>query len=342
VKAFNILKIKIHLHFAKISCKSRQQHRKMIKTTQQILLLIPAFGVILTSMLAFCHDIPQCDLLSQFKVLYLIVLIPLCLASLAVKQWKLLIALGLCFGLNLSSFLPYYMPNLSALAINSQSSSYQFMQVNYWEQNPDPERLITQISQATPDIVAIEELPISALDRLLPIVKHKLGYSAQYFEPGRMLLLSKTPWVPGSKKSGRAPVFLALEARLGSQNVQVIVTHLIRPYRDPKGYTQEVNHLIQLVNQSTLPSILLGDLNTGPWSKDFKTLLRQSHLQDSEIGFGIQPTYPVKLPKTHRPWRWPVLPIDHILLAPQFTIIHRQLGPALGSDHLPVLVKARL
>jgi endonuclease/exonuclease/phosphatase (EEP) superfamily protein YafD len=33
------------------------------------------------------------------------------------------------------------------------------------------------------------------------------------------------------------------------------------------------------------------------------------------------------------------LPIDHVLVTPHWAVVARQVGPQLGSDHLPVLVR---
>jgi len=53
-------------------------------------------------------------------------------------------------------------------------------------------------------------------------------------------------------------------------------------------------------------------------------------------GFGYQATWPAN--------DWPVggdyagIPIDHALLTTALTTAHRSIGPAVGSDHLPLIV----
>ena len=79
------------------------------------------------------------------------------------------------------------------------------------------------------------------------------------------------------------------------------------------------------------PVLLVGDLNVSPWSHHFRRLLGAAHLRDSSRGWGVQPTWP----------SFNMLlgvPIDHCLTSPEISILGRQVGPAVGSDHYPLIV----
>ena len=80
------------------------------------------------------------------------------------------------------------------------------------------------------------------------------------------------------------------------------------------------------------PTILLGDLNTTPWSHHFRRLLKQTRLLDSLRGHGVQGSWPSFLPAPLR------IPIDHVLHSPEVAITGRAIGPDANSDHLPVIV----
>lgn len=80
------------------------------------------------------------------------------------------------------------------------------------------------------------------------------------------------------------------------------------------------------------PALLLGDLNTTPWSYSFQDLLRQGRLKDSSLGHGVQPTWPTFLPLMY-------IPLDHCLISSDWQIITHRLGPRVGSDHLPLVVE---
>ncbi|MBU4198871.1 MAG: hypothetical protein KKG09_02950 [Verrucomicrobia bacterium] len=72
-------------------------------------------------------------------------------------------------------------------------------------------------------------------------------------------------------------------------------------------------------------------MNVSPWSSHFRRLLRESGLQDSAQGRGVQPTWPTFSPLL-------LIPIDHCLHSPQIAIFKKQAGPSVGSDHYPVIV----
>lgn len=95
---------------------------------------------------------------------------------------------------------------------------------------------------------------------------------------------------------------------------------------------EQLTALAQFVTDIRGPIVLLGDLNTSPWSFFFRRLLEQSGLRDSAKGYGVQPTWP----SFFRPAR---IPIDHCLHSPDMVVTDRRVGEAFGSDHLPLIVE---
>ena len=79
-----------------------------------------------------------------------------------------------------------------------------------------------------------------------------------------------------------------------------------------------------------------GDFNATPWSAPFRQMLAASDLVNSQSGFGLQPSFPATSPLVLR------VPIDHLLHGPDLIVLDRQLGPAMGSDHFPLLVDLQL
>lgn len=92
----------------------------------------------------------------------------------------------------------------------------------------------------------------------------------------------------------------------------------------------------ELVASRTEPVVVVGDLNVTRWTHAFRVLTSAGSLNNSEDGFGYQATWPAN--------DWPVggdyagIPIDHALLTTALTTAHRSIGPAVGSDHLPLIV----
>ena len=91
-----------------------------------------------------------------------------------------------------------------------------------------------------------------------------------------------------------------------------------------------------LVASRPEPVVVIGDLNVTRWTHAFGLLTSSGALHNSEDGFGYQATWPAN--------DWPLggdyagIPIDHALLTTALTTAHRAIGPAVGSDHLPLIV----
>lgn len=82
--------------------------------------------------------------------------------------------------------------------------------------------------------------------------------------------------------------------------------------------------------------IIIGDFNSTPWSSRFRQFIHDSNLNNSQRGFGLQPTWLAGLP-------FPLMiPIDHCLHGESIQTFYRTPGPDIGSDHLPLLVKVQL
>lgn len=81
--------------------------------------------------------------------------------------------------------------------------------------------------------------------------------------------------------------------------------------------------------------VLMGDLNTSPWSLAYQRLIEGTGLRNAARGFGYRPTWPTQMP-------WLMIPIDHCLVSPGLEVLDHQVGTAMGSDHLPITVELGL
>jgi endonuclease/exonuclease/phosphatase (EEP) superfamily protein YafD len=91
------------------------------------------------------------------------------------------------------------------------------------------------------------------------------------------------------------------------------------------------------LDQEKTPVLVVGDLNCSPWSANIDKVLlskkssKELNLQDSFGGL-------------FRPHTWKIfggllsVPIDYILFSPHLVIKSAEVGPDLGSDHLPLIV----
>ncbi|MDF1815259.1 MAG: endonuclease/exonuclease/phosphatase family protein [Verrucomicrobiales bacterium] len=115
-------------------------------------------------------------------------------------------------------------------------------------------------------------------------------------------------------------------------NVRIIGTHPVPPmnrdYRESRN--RQFEALERVVNQSTLPLIVCGDMNSTPWSPAMKNFMKSTGLIDSARGFGYRATW-YGMHGLVGLW------IDHVFHSKEITTLHRDVGPDLGSDHRAIV-----
>ncbi len=91
--------------------------------------------------------------------------------------------------------------------------------------------------------------------------------------------------------------------------------------------------IARLVRDETLPTVVVGDFEASPWSYAFRNLESEADLTNSLRGYGIQATWPADR------WAFFRIPMDHLLHSSELTTVDRYLGPSLGVDHRPIVVR---
>ncbi|MFT4834303.1 MAG: endonuclease/exonuclease/phosphatase (EEP) superfamily protein YafD [Flavobacteriaceae bacterium] len=121
---------------------------------------------------------------------------------------------------------------------------------------------------------------------------------------------------------------------LDGKTVTLMATHPLPPVGPEyfKLRNGQLSELGKLASASPNEFILLGDLNTSSFSFHFKALLKESNLIDSRKGFGLLTTWPT--------WFLPAqTTLDHCLVSQGIYVKSREVGPDIGSDHLPIFIE---
>lgn len=131
-----------------------------------------------------------------------------------------------------------------------------------------------------------------------------------------------------------------IEATFKMENklVTVFAVHTIPPIGESRFKERNVmlDEIANRIKQHDgQPVILIGDLNTTPWSYFFKKLLKDTNLRNSQKGFGIQPSWPTS------PYSL-LIPLDHCLISKGFFVENRFVGKDIGSDHYPIILQLKL
>jgi len=126
---------------------------------------------------------------------------------------------------------------------------------------------------------------------------------------------------------------VAVEVRLDGQRVVVLVLHPPSPTSGERAAKRDAVLAAAGAWVATVdaPVLVVGDLNSTPWSSAFRSLQVQGRLLDSSRGAGLQPTWPSG-------WGAMMIPIDHALHTGELAVVERRTGPPMGSAHRPLLV----
>lgn len=121
----------------------------------------------------------------------------------------------------------------------------------------------------------------------------------------------------------------------GESRVRVLGAHPLSPITAERAALRDaqLRWVTDWAADRSGPVIVTGDLNATQWSHAWRSLTAETGLLDSTRGFGLQPSFPMDGNPLVR------VQIDHLLHSDDLVTLDRQLGPRLGSDHAPVIVR---
>lgn len=278
------------------------------------------------------------ELTTHFRAQYALALGGLAPILLALRQWRWAALLGAFALLNLAFLVPAFWEDDPATPATAENRpSLRALLANVHAENRDFHRIRDLIATTDPDIVVLLEATPWLLDRLRDLDQR---YPHRLAEPRDDLfgiaLFSRHPLAQGQIvrfDDPASPPAIVATFIAAARPFTLVGAHLWPPVSADlaEGRNRQLRGLAARVRQNQTPSLVLGDLNLSPWSPWFARLLADSGLRDSRRGRGIQPSWPAG---------WPLLwiPIDHALFSEGIRIRHREIGPATGSDHYPVIV----
>lgn len=273
------------------------------------------------------------DLFSHFRVQYLLGLSTLGFLLLAGRRRRTALVFIAFASINLGIVLPMYFGGQTAAPEAARTLRAMLLNVN--TRLGDAERVKQVIQEIDPDILVLEEISSQWLHDLRWLVASHPHCRVQPREDNFGIgLFSKLPLAEGAiVYIGDAEVpSIVATIDVGQDKLRVIATHPLPPAGAAysRWRNDQLDRLPDYICLSE-PLILLGDLNVTPWNCHFRRLLKRTGLIDSSQGRGIQPTWPNYN-------RLLLIPIDHCLHSPDISVVRKEIGADVGSDHYPVIV----
>ncbi|RWX79294.1 EEP domain-containing protein [Neorhizobium lilium] len=214
----------------------------------------------------------------------------------------------------------------------------------------DPARIADVIAALEPDVIGLQELDvgrnrtggtdqaheIATLLRMeyhfhaaLNLAEERYGDAILTTLPAKMIKADVLP------SFGEQRGALAVELSVGDRSVQIVNTHLGLRSRDRRAQMAALlgEDWLSQPAWSCKPRILIGDLNSTPLTRTYKSLAavyRDAHAAGHPR------------PRATFPSRFPLLRLDHVFISPDVKAVDAQVVSTplarLASDHLPLLV----
>lgn len=293
-----------------------------------IILLIFSLFIGLLTRLAELHWF--FELFTHYVVYYALLGAVLALLSVFKQMWKTALLFTTLAAINLATFAPY----LSA-AVPSGEPNFTLLSQNFFFRNEAFDEFYDLLDQENPDLFVIHEAG--------PQWWNVLGNFADEYP---YLTITQETGVHGIVMGSRVPGTyeeIPLGTKFGllftpdDQTFQILAVHPFAPITG--AYAAERNaqfaDIVSFVKESTVPTIVVGDFNSTPWSPYFQQLLEESGLSDSRLSFGIVPTW-------HAHNFLFQLPIDFALVSADILVSDFYSAQKNSADHLPIVLKFKM
>lgn len=295
------------------------------------------------------------DLLSHLRVQYALVLGIIILAALFSMQWRVALVSALPLAINVGLILPLYinptwfLPHTEFVSLkDDKGPELELMTYNLDAQMRQPgDEVLNMIRNAEADIIFLHRVTPENIQyfeyavapyRVLKSDPRNDGHGiallvrVEIRSPLQVLETKLVPLTAAEDEAGPQAMEVSLNWHL--RKVKILALRAWPPLSDDRSQHQaeQFEAVAKWALAQTQPVVVIGDLNTTPWSYHFRHLLAETGLNNSQLGHGVQGTWPA----TGGPLGQ--LPLDHCLLGPSLVASSRKLGPSLTSSHHSLLV----
>lgn len=204
--------------------------------------------------------------------------------------------------------------------------------------NGDRRRFLDWLASHPADLVVVQEVTAAWARDLarLPAYPHRLLLARE--DAYGIGVLSRWPLRPVGPEdyAGDGLPSIAGRVELAGRPLRFLALHTRWPITPglARARDQSLAAAARSVASGAGPALVLGDLNATPYSPAYAELLQASGMRDAADGTRWQPTWMAGF--------WPLaLRIDHVFVSPGLCVESAGVGPAIGSDHRPVVARLR-
>jgi endonuclease/exonuclease/phosphatase (EEP) superfamily protein YafD len=285
-----------------------------------------AIGVIATALGFTAAWLPAFDLINEARPIHVAVAVALFVVAIVLREPPLVrptVALALLqVGLLL---LPWAR---AADRAPGAPPALRLITFNLGAANDRLDEIADFVTGASADVVLLQDVSCTAVDRLIPKLKTTFPTALVSADTcAGQALLSKQPWLAGGQviTGARKPLLVWARVQMANHIFTLTGARLSDPL-EPKEQATDVTRLLAHLASQGAAHVVAGNLNVTPFAWKFAQL--------QNAGLGQHATYLMN---------WPAqgpLPLalpDNVLSTQDIASVRLSLGPALGSDHRPLI-----
>lgn len=290
-----------------------------------ILVAIPATGLVIASAAAWAGALDwRLDLVANARVQMWWAAGALFLAAMLTRYRWAISAAAIAVVLNLAPILPLYLGTTT-----DADEPLRILSFNLLSNNERYDDVVAYIEEVDPDVVFLHEGTLLWEEAL---ADRDLAYEIVSGRDDDLIFGTIALVPPGTSVTNLG--FASSQGRglaLEVDGVEILGVHPLAPVNERSASLLRSQHATYASWASSRgAAVVVGDFNTTPWTSTFRSLLADGDLENSQRGFGVDPTWEVG-----RLW---AVPIDHLVHTEAVSIVDRVVGPDLGSDHRPLVV----
>jgi endonuclease/exonuclease/phosphatase (EEP) superfamily protein YafD len=288
--------------------------------------IVWAIGIIATALGFTAAWLPAFDLINEARPIHAAIAVALCVVAIALREPPLIrpvVALALLqIGLLL---LPW------ARAADSAPGAPPALRLVSFDLGGTNDRL-DEIADflvgAGADVVLLQDVSCTAAERLLPKLKATFPTAIVSADGcAGQVIMSKQPWLAGGQviTGTRKPLLVWARLQMANHTFTLTGAHLADALA-PNEQAADLGRLLSHLSSQGAAHVVAGNLDITPFAWKFAQL--------QNAGLGQHATYLMN---------WPAqgpLPLalpDNVLSTQEIASVRASLGPALGSDHRPLI-----
>lgn len=311
----------------------RQRVGQRFKLLTILLLLATAFG-------ALANHYWLLELFSHFKPQYALISLLCTVGLVLAREWRwtaLALTMALWNGYPVLSTL--FNGAVTATAVSRHVTVFHF---NVGLNHEQPGRIASFLRRRAKLIdVAVLLETTSQFDPILDEIKDIFPHQIRYLEdtPFGIALVSRFP-LKGKVSREPSGMFPHIEAAIKLPErdtpLALFALHAPPPISGDMAASRnsKFDYIAQkAVTQPQATPVVVGDFNLTPWSPYFQKFATDSGLREARTQRRLDHTWPVTFNNANLG-----IAIDHSFAHPSLPLLKREIGPDLGSDHMPVTV----